>query len=215
MSSFSEIALPELRHGEWTRRGGSAVLGDDAAEGLLAELARTTRAAARAQGYAVGWAEGMQQAADRMAAAAARVAQRRTAEDDVRRSEHAAALDALGRAAEQVRGLLGDLAGAIEQQASELAFALTRELVGHEVRGATGSEVVARVLAVLPGRPVATVRLHPSVAGDAAAQDLVERGVEVVADPHLDRADALVESDGAVVDLRIAEALERVREVLR
>jgi flagellar assembly protein FliH len=207
--------MPELRRGEWTRRGGAAVLGDTATESLLGELADRTRAAAQAQGYAVGWAEGRRAAATQADAETQRVVQARAAQDDVRRQEHADAMTALAMAAEQVRGLLGDLAAAIEAQASGLAWALTEELVAHELRSATSSDVVQRVLAVLPDSPVATVSLHPSVIGDAVAQDLVSRGVRVLSDPTLERSDALVEADGSVTDLRIGEALGRVREVLR
>ncbi|HWU20083.1 MAG TPA: FliH/SctL family protein, partial [Nocardioides sp.] len=144
-----------------------------------------------------------------------RVAAERAAEDVVRRQEHAAAMAALAQAAEQVRGLLGDLAGAIEEQATELAWALTEELVGREVRSADSVDTVRRVLAVLPDAPVATVSLHPSVVGDTVVRDLIARGVRVLADPSLAPADALVEADGSVSDLRIDAALERVREVLR
>lgn len=209
------LEMPELRHGEWTRRGGAAVLGDAATETMLGGLAERTREAAQAQGYAVGWAEGRRAAAAEALAVQNRVAAERAAEDDVRRQEHAAALAALAEAAEQVRGVLGDLAGAIEAQATELAWALTEELVGHEVRSADAVDTVRRVLAVLPDGPVATVSLHPSVVGDAVVHDLVDRGVRVVADASLDRADALVEAEGAVTDLRIGDALARVREVLR
>ncbi|HJQ07390.1 MAG TPA: FliH/SctL family protein [Nocardioides sp.] len=207
--------MPELRHGEWTRRGGAAVLGDAATETMLGGLAEQTREAAQAQGYAVGWAEGRRAAAAEALAVRDQVAAARAAEDDVRRQEHDAAVTALAQAAEQVRGLLGDLTATIEAQASELAWALTEELVGREVRSADTVDTVRRVLAVLPDGPVATVSLHPSVVGDTVAQDLVARGVRVVADASLDRADALVEADGAVADLRIADALARLREVLR
>ncbi|GAB4010122.1 FliH/SctL family protein [Nocardioides ultimimeridianus] len=218
MSSSSEarrLEMPELRHGEWTRRGGAAVLGDAATETMLGDLAQRTREAAQAQGYAVGWAEGRRAAAAEALAVRDQVAAARAAEDAVRRQEHAAAMAALAQAAEQVRGLLGDLAGAIEAQATGLAWALTEELVGREVRSADSVDTVRRVLAVLPDSPVATVSLHPSVVGDAVVQDLLARGVRVVPDPSLAPVDALVEADGAVSDLRIDAALERVREVLR
>lgn len=209
------LEMPELRYGEWTRRGGAAVLGDAATETMLGDLAERTREAAQAQGYAVGWAEGRRAAAAEALAVRDQVAAARAAEDAVRRQEHADAMTALAQAAEQVRGLLGDLAGAIEAQATGLAWALTEELVGREVRSADSVDTVRRVLAVLPDSPVATVSLHPSVVGDAVVQDLLARGVRVVPDPSLAPADALVEADGAVSDLRIDAALERVREVLR
>ena len=57
---------PDLRTGVWTRLGDSAVLGDPVTEAALDGLAERTHSAARAQGYAVGWAEGRQEALVRM-----------------------------------------------------------------------------------------------------------------------------------------------------
>lgn len=223
MSSSSEtgraragVTTPELRIGNWTRLGGSAVLGDAVTESMLDGLATKAQEAARAQGYAVGWAEGRRAAAEQAAAEQAGRAAHHAAAEERREAEHRAAVDALGRAAEQVRGLLGDLAAAIEEQATDLAFALTAEVLGARVATATAADVVVRVLQVLPPVPVGRVRLHPSLLASGAAQDLAERGLEVVADPSLGPADALVESpDGSVTDLRVDEAMARVREVLR
>lgn len=216
MSSSSEphggVATPELRVGRWTRLGGSSVLGDEVTESMLDGLATKAREAARAQGYAVGWAEGRRAAADQAAAEEAERTARHQGAESRRQAEHDDAVAALGRAAEQVRGLLDELAAAVEQQASELACALTAEILGAHTASA---DAVARVLRVLPAVPVGRVRLHPAVVSAEAARDLAGRGVEVVADAALGRADALVESpDGSVTDLRVDAAMERVREVL-
>ncbi|WP_436698119.1 hypothetical protein [Nocardioides sp. BYT-33-1] len=215
MSSYSELELPELRVGTWTRLGGGSVLGDAVTESLLDGIAAEARDAARAQGYAVGWAEGRRSAAEQAAGEEARRAAAHTAAEERREAEHRAALEALGLAAERVRDLLGDLADAVEAQALDLAWSLTTTLVGAEVARLGPRDVVARMLQVLPPGPVGRVRLHPAVAGSPAAQELVARGLEVVPDPALGSADALVEGlDGSVVDLRIREAMARVREVL-
>jgi flagellar biosynthesis/type III secretory pathway protein FliH len=57
------------------------------------------------------------------------------------------------------------------------------------------------------------VRLHPDVA-TTAADVLRERGVTILPDEALSRADAVVETDTEVVDLRVDSALVRLREVL-
>ncbi|MDQ6523500.1 hypothetical protein RB608_07825 [Nocardioides sp. LHD-245] len=221
MSSSSESAalprpdLPELRVGTWTRLGGDTVLGDAVTESLLAGLATDARDAARAQGYAVGWAEGRRAAAEQAAGEEAVRASAHAVAEERREAEHRAALDALGRAAEQVRGLLDDLVRTVEDQATALAWSLTTTLIGTQVARLVPADVVARVLQVLPPAPVGRVRLQPAVAASPAAQELVSRGLEIVADPALGPADALVEAvDGSVVDLRIREAMARVREVL-
>ncbi|HEY9562838.1 MAG TPA: hypothetical protein VIR30_03615, partial [Nocardioides sp.] len=56
------LPAPDLRAGEWTRFGSGNARGDAVTENTLAALADSTRDAARAQGYAVGWAEGRRRA---------------------------------------------------------------------------------------------------------------------------------------------------------
>ncbi len=207
----TELRMPELRHGTWTRLGDGAVRGDDATELLLDRLAGATREAARAQGYAVGWAEGRHAAVAAAQAEAEQAASEAAAHEERRRVEHAAAVAALRAAAEHLHGELGRVCRAVDEQASGLALELTRELVGSAVPDA--EHVLARVLGLLPDHPVVRVRLHPEVAADAG--ELRGHGVSVVADPQLGRGDAVVEADDHVVDLRTAEALTRLREVLR
>lgn len=207
------VAFPELRTGEWTRFGSSAVLGDDVTEQTLSALAESTRVAAGSQGYAVGWAEG-QRAARAAAEAEAdqwRAVQQQTAARQA--AEHAAAIAALTEAAQQLRTAVVEICATVEDQASQLAWVLTEELVGHEISG-PGVDVVRRVLALAPTEDVVRVRLHPADLGASAAA-LADAGLVAVPDPALDRGDALVETHDHVLDLRFEPALARVREALR
>lgn len=215
MSSSSDATvapLPDLRTGAWTRFGSESVLGDPVTEQTLSTLAESTRAAARAQGYSVGWAEGQ-----RAARAAARIeaeaeARTRALAEAAREEEHRDAIAALGLAATRLHESVASSCAAIENTASELAWELVRELLGHELRGTDGPDAVRRVLALMPAEPVARVRLHPDdVAG---ADELAVHGVVVVPDASLQRGDALAEASDHVLDLRLAPALERVREAL-
>jgi flagellar assembly protein FliH len=212
VGDLDTLPTPELRSGAWTSHG------DHVTESLLAQVAAEARAAAQAQGYSVGWAQGRraaEAAAGEQAQAMAREAAARAAEAEARReAEHAAALANLARAADEVRGLLVGLVARVEEQATTLAWELTSALVEREVTVAGEADVVRRVLDSLPADTIGTVRLHPSVAGSEAAAGLREAGLTVVSDPSLGRADALVERDGSVADLRISEALARVRQVL-
>ena len=215
-SSATGLATPELRSGVWTRLGGAGVLGDVATEQTLSTLAESTRAAANAQGYAVGWAQGRREA-DETARLAAEQNEQRIATPEARcEAEHRAAITALQQAAVRLDQTLSELSDEVAGHASELAFELTRELVGRELAVAEdhSADTVRRVLAVLPGRNEPRVRLHPSVAQGAAASGLTDQGVVVVSDPSLAPTDAVVEAEGHVLDLRIDTALDRLREVM-
>lgn len=225
MSSSSETGArpwrhaerPDLRSGVWTRLGHPSVLGDDVTEQALGKLAERTRDAARAQGYAVGWAEGRQEAllrAEETAQAAHRAAENREAQRD---AEHRRALAALQAAAAELRGAVAEACDRVASQASDLAFEVTRELVGHELslEEDPGAGVVQRVLATLPVAHFATVRLHPAIAESGAARALAEQGVTLRADATLAPDDAVVEVDDAAIDLRIENALSRLKQALR
>lgn len=213
-ATLADLDIPELRTGVWTRLGDGTALGDEVTERILSEIAEETRAAATAQGYASGWAEGRRAARESAARAVEVAEQERAAQESRREAEHQAAVSALLAAAGEVRGLVAELAGRIEAQATDLAWAITEAIVGREVASISSPDVVRRALAVLPATPTCTVRLHPSMLNGAAVADLYERGVDVVPDPDLGRADVIVESQGSVADLRISEALQRVHEAL-
>jgi flagellar assembly protein FliH len=210
------LSTPELRSGTWTRFGGGSGLGDPVTEAVLSDLAETTRAAARAQGYSTGWAEGRREAAAEAAAQRAELELLHREAEARREAEHQQAVAALVRAAGLLQQQVAAASAEVEDHALELARELTEALVAHELASAADpvADVVRRALAVLPqGLPV-TVRLSPAVAGDPALQALRDQGITVVADPSLERHDALVESTEEAVDLRVSAALARVREVL-
>jgi flagellar assembly protein FliH len=216
-TSIAATALPtpELRDGAWTRFGAGAVLGDVVTEQALAGLAESTRHAARAQGYAVGWAEGRRAAA---AAAAVEAEEARTAvalAEQQREAELRDHLAALTAAAGDFHRASRVLAADVEDQALRLARELTELLVGHELRSSDdpAGDVVRRVLAVLPSGVATTVRLHPATAA-CVASDALSQQVTLAADDTLARHDAVVETADRVVDLSIEAALRRVREAL-
>lgn len=215
-STWRSAERPDLRQGRWTRLGDERVLGDEATEAVLGRLAERTRASAQAQGYAVGWAEGHQAALRRAAEEAALVAAEAQRREHAREQEHQAALATLRAAAARISASATEVADRLAEQATELAFGTISTLLGHELAATDdpGAAVVARALAVLPHDPSTRVRLHPAVAASAAVADLHEHGVEVVADATLDLPDVIVETDTTAIDLRISQALARLREVL-
>lgn len=184
------------------------------AQTLLGTLAADARDDGYRDGYAAGRAEARAAAAAEAEAEAERVRSAHRETEQRQAEQHAAAIAALGSAATQVRGLIEQLTAGVEEQATTLAYALVETIMAREVATAVPADVVRRVLQVLPPTATATVRLHPSIVSTGVVQDLLALGLVVVADPTLEPADALVESDGSVIDLRIAAAMQRVREVL-
>ena len=204
------LRMPELRPGTWARLERDDTGGDEATDLLLDRLTGTARASARAQGYAVGWSEGRRDAEAAVLQELESSRRAAAAREEERSARHAAAVAALDAAAQQLREQVEATCARVDDQASYLALELVRELVGAVTPDP--AHVVGRVLGLLPDRPVVSVRLHPDVA--AAAGDLRDRGVTVVGDPAMERADAVVQGDDHAVDLRVGEALARLQEVL-
>ena len=227
MSSSSEVVRaaapadlrvaerPDLRTGVWTRLGHDRVLGDDVTEATLGRLAERTRTAARAQGYAVGWAEGRREALAEAAHAEVAADEERRRAEQRREGEHRLALESLTRAADELSRAMELVCTRVGDQATGLAFEVASALLDRELTLDPVFDVVRRALAVLPPGEVARVRLNPAVAASPALAALTDRGVRIVADADLFPGDAFVETDTAVIDLRVSAALERLREVLR
>ncbi|GGD21380.1 FliH/SctL family protein [Nocardioides daphniae] len=216
MTTESDVApfrTRDLRVGTWTRLAPDNALGDAVSERTLTEVAEQARAAAQAQGYSVGWAQGRREAAAEAREVAAVEAERLALAEAKRAAEHRESVQALLDAAAQLRAVLDGAAARVETQATELAWALTEELVGHEVRGAGAADVVRRVLALAPAGEVARVRLHPDHLQAPELAALAD-GTSCVGDPTLGRLDAVVEVDDHALDLRVDTAMTRVREVL-
>lgn len=207
---------PELRTGTWTRFGGSSVLGDTVTEDALSALADTTRAAAQAQGYAVGWAEGRRAAAEEAREAAEAQTQLVAVNEARRDAEHQQALARLDATTRALAGAVDDATRAVEDRALALARELTGLIVGHELRSTAdpAEDAVRRALALASQEPVTLVRLSPQAAASPAATALTERGLRVLGDAGLSDGDVVVETDGGVLDGRVAAALARVSEVL-
>jgi flagellar assembly protein FliH len=209
------FAKSELREGGWTRLAGGSVLGDRVTEHALSGLAAQAESAARAKGYATGWAEGRRAAEARATTEREEVAARHAAEEQRREEEHRAAVATFVRATAQLEEALAAATERVESHATAVALQLTEALLGHElaVAEAPGVDAVRRALALMPGEPVVRIRVAPAESTHPELAQLAGAAV-VVPDPTLQRGDALVETDTRVVDVRASHALARVREVL-
>lgn len=206
----------DLRSGSWTRLGSPGVVGDAVTEAILGGLAERSHQAARAQGYATGWAEGRRVALAR-AAEEAETVRRAAAADQARRdAEHAQALNALDAAVASLDARLAEALGVLADQVVPAALELAEAIVGREVATAAdpGADALRRALTEIdPSVPV-TVRMHPADHGLLDPALLEGRPVTLVVDASLSRGDAVAETPDHVVDATLATALERVREVL-
>lgn len=132
----------------------------------------------------------------------------------------AAALARLGEALEQVQATARTMARPYASELVELALIVARELVGAEVRRdpAPLIQLVERCLDDVAGESSITVRLHPAdrAALLAARPDLARTpDLRVVEDPSLARGGCAVESTRRLVDARLEERLDNVRDGLR
>lgn len=188
------------------------------AQTVMGEVSTNARDTAHAQGYAVGWAQGQREAL-RVAREATLAAEAAHEEFEQRReAEHRAAVGALIEAADRLlqatQSAATEVAERVESHGAELAFELAQAVLGIEVVHAGEQLAWARVAALAPSVGPARVRLHPSVAASIDPHLILDRGLQVIADPGLEVADAIVEAGGSVLDLQIGPALERVRGVL-
>jgi flagellar assembly protein FliH len=178
------------------------------------------REAARATGYAEGWAQGQRAArvaaqalADQAAAAEQAAAQARAA--GARR-----ALAALATAAADLDARRAPALGAVEDAILSAAVEVAEAIVGYEISRAEDRPVAAirRALARVPSGPV-TVRVHPEdhralVEAGGSAYEADGRAITVRPDAALAPGDAVADCGVVSVDATIAAAVARVREVL-
>jgi flagellar assembly protein FliH len=185
----------------------------------LDELATAARQDARAEGYAVGWAQGRR--------AAEEAAQREAAIAAAERAEFAArsqaslvsALRALTAAADALEGRAVAPAAELSAAVVATSFELAQALIGRELTLATepGIDAIRRALPLAPENRPVTARLHPddaSAARSALPTANLGREVLIVADPSIEPGGAVVDCDATRVDAQLGPALDRVREVL-
>jgi flagellar assembly protein FliH len=206
----------DLREATWTRFGSDTVRGDAATEATLSGLAGRSREAARAQGYAAGWAEGRRGALAR--AHDEQDSLVRAFEDRSRRALAAqqSAADALTAAVRNTQTTTRTLQGDLAEQALDLALQIAEVVLGRELElaGDPAADALRRALRTIPGDVAVVARLHPDDLDALDRSVLADRPATYVADPTVSRGDAVVETDSCVIDAGVAAALARVREVL-
>ncbi|GAA4138696.1 FliH/SctL family protein [Leifsonia shinshuensis] len=173
--------------------------------------------AARARGFAAGYADGRRQAAEEQAgwladAEAVRAAEAAEAADRV-----AVLTRALQGATVELREatvpVLADVEGALVAAAFELAEAVVGTVLADRLAAARAA--VGRVFAEAPAGEVAAIRLNPGDLALLATTHGALGGVTTVPDPSLAPGDAIAELPAGWLDARIRSALDRAKEALR
>ncbi|HEU5474212.1 MAG TPA: FliH/SctL family protein [Actinophytocola sp.] len=179
-------------------------------------------AIARAEGYAVGWSQGMREARESTNAA------RRRAEQEMyqmlRRRDQLAkrSLRALASSSGEVRTVTvqrtEEITEFIVAEAIDLAEAILGAALSADVLAITRN-AVARALKELPVTgPAVTVRLNPDDHTELTATDFSDvvgvQEVSLVADPDLAPGDAVATNAVSTVEVTVAGALARVRKEL-
>lgn len=183
--------------------------------GTAPTAAEHERAAARATGYAAGWACGAQAA---HATARARLEEQTAAVERAREQELGrlrAARTALEGAAAQVAAASVPAVDQVADAVLEAALQLAAAVLGHEAVAASapGRAALARALRGAPGGSDPTVRLHPADAATLSEGD-VPTGVVVVIDPSLARGDSVLRHSRGSVEVLLQAALARARAEL-
>ena len=135
-------------------------------------------------------------------------------------AEVAAALGRLGDALGQARATASAMARPYATELVELALIIARELVGAEVRRdpAPLVHLVERCLDEVAGESSIAVRMHPAdrAALLAVRPDLGKTpDLRLIEDPSMSRGGCAVESSRRLVDARLEERMDGVRDGLR
>jgi flagellar assembly protein FliH len=213
----------DLRKHNFLLRGHSdARLADPTLERAFAQVAAEVRKASAAEGYAVGWAEGLRAATERVEAMAMQAEEARQAAADAQALAVRTSLHALADAARSLETHAVAPALELRDLLLQAATQLAETLLGRELETVAepGMDAVRRALDLVPaGRPV-TLRMHP-IDASVVRQALAEmapgelgRDVLVVADPAVEEAGCVAQCDAMRVDAQLSTALARVREVI-
>lgn len=173
-------------------------------------------AEARTRGHAAGYAAGAAQArtdAALEAEVAAQRAEREAARAETRVQETVASLNAAVRAAgAQAVPVLETL----EHQIASAAMEIAEALLGRELGRAEDSALSALQRALNPDvpAPVSIIRMNPADLAALPEKTRAEVAAELVADPSLDRGDAVAEYPHGFLDARLSTAVERMRSAL-
>jgi flagellar assembly protein FliH len=170
--------------------------------------------AAEAAGRAAGYVAGRRAAEAELEEMRARF----EVESDARRVSAAARVEAamslLGSAADGFVSHALPRLGAIDDALLAAAVEIAEAILQHELRDETAAAVGAARRALDAAEPSELRRIRLNPVDLEILRELGELPVEAVADPELDRGDAIADLAHGSVDARLANAVARVRASL-
>jgi flagellar assembly protein FliH len=171
---------------------------------------------ARVGGHAAGYAAGLREAEAEVAARVAMLeAEHAAVVSHARaRTDRAVALLAVATAALDARTVpvLETAHAIIAESAIEIAEAIVASELSDA--GTAAASALHRALSTVDPSTVHRVRLNPADLGTIDAEILAEAGVDFVADPALERGDAVTEFADGYLDSRIRTAVDRARAAI-
>ncbi|MFD1722221.1 FliH/SctL family protein [Amnibacterium endophyticum] len=172
---------------------------------------------ARVQGHAAGYAAGRRAATETLNAdrAALRAEADRALGDEIAGLQ--AALVAVREAAAQLNEQTTTALEGTEEQVLAAAIEIAGMILGRAIledREGAAAAALRRAIEAAGPAPVRTVRMHPADVELVAAVAEEDADLRLVADPRVQRGDAMVDLPDGVVDARISSAVERVRRAL-
>jgi len=182
------------------------------------EAVNAAREEAHHDGFAQGYAEGLELAGrEKSSVLDYEVARVREAES-IRDQALQRGLTALEEAANQYAARQTTALAGVEDLILGAAFDLATTLLGRELEIANSpvQDAIHRALTVLPADIPVTLSLNPvdvESLGDVA-KSATGRTIRVVSDPDVEPGSCIADGGSTHVDASIAAAIERVREVL-
>jgi flagellar assembly protein FliH len=187
---------------------------------IPAELAE----AARAAGYADGWAQAQRAAQQIRKAERERTDAIAAADAQARANVLDQSVTAINTAVNRLEKRLGPDFEELEEIILSMAVELAQALLGRELGevGNRAADAMHRAFNLLPPTGLVTVRLHPDdyrtlTDSDSLIQEYSYQGrvVTLRRDPSLQPGDAIAECAATTVDAQLSRALERVRGELQ
>ncbi|MFL6160955.1 MAG: FliH/SctL family protein [Jatrophihabitantaceae bacterium] len=192
--------------------------------GVPVELLEAAQQQAQAVGYAQGWAQGLREAAAGQAVLTEQARLERETLAGEQAAQVGSAVQAVLRAAEQVRQTVVEVTDGLSDRMLAAAVELAAALLGQQLADAevAASAILRRVLLEVPdGQPV-TIRLsqqdYETLTGPngaaliATVQASAANRINFTCDPSLVPGDAIARSASTSIDARLTVALARLRE---